>query len=891
MKKVLEIFRVDWQRIFHSKTAMLLIVALMILPSLYAWFNIKALWDPYNNTSGIKVAVANDDTGTTVRGKEVNLGDELVEKLKENDSLGWTFVSKEDADKGVKLGTYYASIYIPSDFSEKLASILEEKPEKPEVTFTVNDKINAITPKITATGANTIIQQISSEFVKTVSEELLNTFDDVGIELEKDLPSIRRLEAKLFEARELLPEVNEIGGEILDMEEKFPTIKEKVQTVSELTLEYLPLIDDASASVLKFEDSLPLLNRVGSQVLVVQENISELEKIAEVINHLNDNFDTVETTVNEGITEATQALEVIQTVEEYLPAFKELGEHASGYVDTANSLVNAFDESSDTITDSIRLGLQTVNQVAGTTYNLSTALEGLDAPQQKEVLQQLSSQLQTANTVIDRQITLLETINNNLSSPVLSSVIEQLESLQTAVQKEQSLVNTGIQILEESPNNFNGYVKDIEQSAEKLYEASGGILSKYDSEILPSLQIQLTQLKEDLSLASSTISGLKEELPRVEAILTSTEGTLNNAIDVLSTFQASLPELKSTLNHATELINENMDDVINEINTAANFYKEDFPTLENRVHEAADFIQGDLPSLEEDFTNSLNLIEAKMPQLESTITFAADIVRNELDDFNINIINASDKVTEWKESNDLEDLIHILRRDVGADSNFMAEPVLLNTVDLFPISNYGSASSPFYTALCLWVGGLLVISLLSTEVKDMSNEIYEPHHFYFGRYLTFMAISLVQSLIVSLGNIFLLGVDIQENFYFILFSIFIGFVFMTIIYSLVAIFGNIGKGIAIIFLVLQISSSGGNFPIEVSSPFFQHIYPFLPFTYAVKLLREAVGGIVWINATQDIIVLLIFGALFIVLGTVLKKPLMKFVDKFNEDAHKSKIVH
>ena len=169
--------------------------------------------------------------------------------------------------------------------------------------------------------------------------------------------------------------------------------------------------------------------------------------------------------------------------------------------------------------------------------------------------------------------------------------------------------------------------------------------------------------------------------------------------------------------------------------------------------------------------------------------------------------------------------------------------------------------------------------------------MYKPHHFYFGRGLTFLAIAIVQTIIVSVGDIFLLGVDVHDRIAFVLFSLIICFVFTTIVYTLVAIFGNIGKGGAIILLVLQISSSGGNFPIEVSSSFFQHLYPFLPFTYAVNLLREGLGGVIWQNASQYIAVLLFIAALFIVIGTVLKKPLMDAVEAFTENAKKSKIFH
>lgn len=114
---------------------------------------------------------------------------------------------------------------------------------------------------------------------------------------------------------------------------------------------------------------------------------------------------------------------------------------------------------------------------------------------------------------------------------------------------------------------------------------------------------------------------------------------------------------------------------------------------------------------------------------------------------------------------------------------------------------------------------------------------------------------------------------------------------MTIVYTLVSLFNNVGKGIAIILLVLQISGAGGNFPIQVSPPFFQAIYPFLPFTYAVSLIRESVGGLYMPTVWIDMSVLAGFAILFITLGILLKKPLDKVVPKLSEKAKRSKLIH
>ena len=125
MRNAFRIFRRDMKRLLRNPAAILVLIGVSILPSLYAWFNIAANIDPYANTSGIKVAVANLDTDATHDDLTINAGSQIIDQLKENDQLGWTFVSKDAAIEGVKSGEYYAAIIIPQDFSESLLSVLK----------------------------------------------------------------------------------------------------------------------------------------------------------------------------------------------------------------------------------------------------------------------------------------------------------------------------------------------------------------------------------------------------------------------------------------------------------------------------------------------------------------------------------------------------------------------------------------------------------------------------------------------------------------------------------------------------------------------------------------------------------------------------------------------
>ena len=144
-----------------NPVALVVTLGVCVIPSLYAWYNIVANWDPYGNTQGIKIAIANNDQGTQndLVG-ELNAGDKVVDQLKENDQLGWTFVdSAADAKEGVESGEYYAAIVIPKNFSDNLVSMLDGNYHQPKLTYYVNEKKSAIAPKVTDTGANTIEEQ------------------------------------------------------------------------------------------------------------------------------------------------------------------------------------------------------------------------------------------------------------------------------------------------------------------------------------------------------------------------------------------------------------------------------------------------------------------------------------------------------------------------------------------------------------------------------------------------------------------------------------------------------------------------------------------------------------------------------------------------------------
>ena len=184
VNKAFQIFKRDIKRLLRNPVALVITIGVCAIPSLYAWYNIAANWDPYGNTANVKVAVANEDAGTSNEYVgELNAGEQVVDQLHDNDQLGWTFVSASEAKQGVERGDYYAAVIIPKDFSENLTSMLTGEFTAPKLDYYVNEKKNAIAPKVTDKGASTIQEQINETFVGTATETLVGILKDMGYDV------------------------------------------------------------------------------------------------------------------------------------------------------------------------------------------------------------------------------------------------------------------------------------------------------------------------------------------------------------------------------------------------------------------------------------------------------------------------------------------------------------------------------------------------------------------------------------------------------------------------------------------------------------------------------------------------------------------------------------
>lgn len=712
MQKILKIYKDDVKNIVTHYGALVVIIALCIIPSLYAWFNIKASWDPYDPaaTSKIKIGVVNEDKGTIFNDKDLNVGDKVVDELKNNSAMGWQFVTEEKAKEQIEKGKYYAYILIPSDFSENITSILSNNIKEGEIIYTVNEKINAIAPKLTDKGATGVQENVNKTVVETVSKVIFSIANEVGVEIENQLPKIENILSKLKELQSKFSDINET----IDM-------------------------GDEGAK------------RVKDIVKEVQEGIPNIENI---------------------LTES-----------------KDLNKKINDFLDSSKN---------------------GINNVSPTVKNDLSIISGL------------ASSINTSATELKDAI-----LNGQEKAP------EMIDSINEKINDTINLINPLIKVLESLNRISPG------KPLTPLIQALQGVQGKL-GDIIKNLEVIKTNIsngeKPNVDIMNKVITLSND----VKGIIDNLYGNFDSEI---------LPKINDIFGGGIEISN-NISGVLDEAN-------EKIPDLEKMLDIAY--------SLAEKGSDGIAYAKTMLPKIEGAIN---EIVT---------------KVEEANENEVLKEIIDILKSDAKSRSDFLTNPVTIKENKLFPMKNYGSAMSPFYTVLSLWVGMLLLVSILTTEAHGEYNSI----EVYFGKYLLFLTISVIQGLIVCLGDLFILRVYCVGPISFILACVFISSVFSIIVYTLSSVAGNVGKVIGIILLVLQIAGSGGTFPVQLTPHFFQVINPYLPFTYAISLVRETVGGIVRFVLITDILVLIIFVVISIILGVVLKKPINKMSENFVESFKES----
>ena len=723
---ICKIIKGDFDKIRNNTIAWIVIIGLTIVPSLYAWFNIAASWDPYSNTGNLKVAVASEDIGYEgdLTSMNLNIGDRVLSSLRENDALNWVFTSKEDAIQGVKDGSYYAALVIPKSFSRDMMSFFTPDVHRSELIYFLNEKENAIAPKITDKGASAVKSQIDAVFARSVAEIVFEIASGISSLMEKgDADKYMNVFLHNFEAA---------GAEISQNAELLETYALLTDSLADIEVTATELAGDMTQNA---GNTQQLLAEASGRV---SETAAEIEKIGR---------------------------EIMRALDEAAGAYDSIAADL-------DKIINAADAGADEV----------VSKLEKIEKNLDKMTQGLE---------KLRITAQNLYDQIPEDYTELRSAVKKLIAD-LDDVIGRQDDAATAI----STAISEIQKVQKT-------VKEVRTVCIELRKDIDVIRTKYVTEIEPAI--------EELS-----------------ASLIETNGAVSEVFDNLDILAADLE------------------------------------------------------------TDGRAAGESLRRTSEAIRTAAA-----EMKTVGDNIQQSAKELAEAVRSGEVEKIRGLLGAGTSELSEFVSAPVVLDKKVMFPVANYGSAMAPFYTVLSIWVGAIVLAAMLKvnlTEERKRELEDLRDYQVYLGRMVFFIVIALLQSGLVCLGDLFFLEIQCEHPGLFLLAGWFTGVVFAVIMYTLTISFGDVGKAIAVILLVIQVAGSGGTFPIEMTPQFFQNMAGLMPFTYSMSAMRECIGGLYGSTYWISLGYLAVYAAAFLILGIVLRKPIIRLNEMFSEKLESTKLM-
>lgn len=574
---------------------------------------------------------------------------------------------------------------------------------------------------------------------------------------------------------------------------------------------------------------------------------SQSPQMAEYMRNLNGNLTTMADTLSgasQQVTSYSQLLgsanDIVDSTGKLLASATKAGKQAQNALKQGKSGATSFTSAGANVTSSVNAALDQVSgafdQVAAKVNKAFDAI-GKDSDTAASQLTTLSEQVSSGESLYDTYITSLNHMRES---------VEQLPDSDSAKQALLEAIDREITLLEAAKGDSQKLAQQLKDASTQVTQDTAAaersrkeILNRITSAKQSISNVRddyATNVKPKIDALASTVSTL---ISQTDSMITQLSGTTDSLNDVTSSVGTNIASIRSTL-----------DGIATKLNSSA---------------------------------TTLNTL--------------------------ITAMNSSDNGAE--NSNELKSLT---TSNASTLSTLISAPVALHRVAVYPIANYGSAMAPFYTILSIWVGAIILCAMLKVTISDREKahvlglgdtlpRIAGPSgpgnasrwglrldHEYFGRYAIFALLALLQGTLVCLGDMYFLGVQANHALQFLAVGWLAALVFSNIVYTLTVSFGDIGKAVAVVLLVMQVAGSGGTFPIETLPKFFQMLYPFLPFPHAIDAMHAAMAGSYGNEYLLDMVYLALFLIPSLLLGLVLRKPVIRLNNWVSRNLESTKVM-
>ncbi|EGC21484.1 YhgE/Pip domain-containing protein [Streptococcus sanguinis] len=794
----------EWQAILKKPTFIIVMLGVSLIPALYNVIFLSSIWDPYGKVSDLPVAVVNQDKAVTASGKTLSIGEDVVSSLKENKNLDFHFVSKEDAQNGLEKGDYYMVVTLPSDLSERAASILTDNPQQMKIDYQTSSGHSFIAGKMSDSAMASLKQTVAQNVTDTYTNALFKNMGDLKTGLVKASDG----------AQQLASGSQQLGSGSRTIADNLRTLNQATSKLSSGAAQFNTGLQTYTGSVAQVSSGLGSLsngiNTYTSGVSTVAAGANQLsDRSADLlggVQQLTQSGDGVQA-LSTGVTNLNTGLATLKSsVDTTLANNQQNVNDLAAGLTQLNASIQAAASDSAVSTDSIEASLTSIAASAQAIINNNQDAKAaaLASVQGTSAYQGLSNE---AKAEIDAAVSASQAGSDQSAQAILSEVDMMRASLEvikaTSQTKISQLGSTSTQVLPQASSMINGLYNGLSTVSTSLGSASGGanqLVAGVDT-LNDKLTTGATQLEQGVTSYTNAVGQLSE-------------GT--------SALASKNPDL---LANTTKLAN------------GAAQLTDKSPELTSSFGKLADG------------TNQLVSGTGKLADGSSALTDNLSKLTVGTSDLSNGLTDAGDKLSAVSTKED--------------NAKTLADPLTLSKTDENKVEKNGIGMAPYMISVALFVAAISTNIIFSTLPSGQAPKT--KRDWLKARIEVNGVISVVAGVLVY-GAVHLIGLSANHEWATLGLIVLASMTFMALVTALVTWDSKLGAFASLILLLLQLASSAGTYPLELTSKIFQVINPWLPMSYSVSGLRQTISMNGQIGS--QVIFLAFVLVLFMALGTL-----------------------
>ena len=861
----------EWKAIFKKPTFIIVMIGISLIPAMYNIIFLSSMWDPYGQLSDLPVAVVNNDKEASYNGNSMSIGKDMVSNLKENKTLDFHFVDEEEGKKGLEEGDYYMVVTLPSDLSEKAASILTDHPEQMQIDYQTSSGHSFIASKMSDSAMTQLKQNVSTNVTETYTKVLFNKM----IDLKDGMSQTASGGEKLTDgANQLVAGSQTLTTNLHSLADSSLTFSNGTEKFTKGLSSYVSGVEQLHLGLGNFNSGLVTYTGAVSQL---DSGLGQLaSKSPELVGGINQLYTGVESYTG-GVSKLNAGL-------------NQFSSGVSAYTNGVGNLATGANQLSNQ-SATLRMG---VEQLSEGIQQLSSKLDA--SSEQKDQINQLSSSLNQLNQAIQN----IDVGDTKQLDSVLSSIVSLSNQMLASAQSEKATTLVNIQstvayqsLTSEQQAEISASVSqnstDSIQSAQSIVALAQSLQGS-----LENLQNQSNQV---LPLASTSLTGLSSGLTEIQGAVTSklvpasqsiTSGVnaYTVGVDKVSQGVSQLSEKNSTLTGSLNKLvsgSTTLTQKSSNLTAGVGQLVEKTPELVSGIEKLSTG-SNQLNQKSQELIAGVDKLQSGSSQLADTssqlISGASQLESgsNKLADGAGKLAEGGTKLTSGLEG--LQTGVASLGQGLGNASDqlksastesqnaeILSNPLNLSKTDNDQVPVNGIAMAPYMISVALFVAA---ISTNMIFAKLPSGRHPESRWAWLKSRAEINGIIAVLAGILVYGGVHLIGLTANHEMRTFILIILTSLVFMSMVTALTTWNSRIGAFFSLILLLLQLASSAGTYPLALTNDFFRAINPWLPMSYSVSGLRQTIS--MTGNIHHQVIFLAVILALFTGLGMLAYQP-------------------